>query len=199
MNIFNKTLIAAAITGLVAIPAANAELSGGAYSANAKGSIKINGQRCKTFKANKLNATLLVSDGFEGYFEGFEGFEGGSNTGQYIFNMATFGAEIDGNGPLITSNKGRTYNMDTSLNGYWDLNSVMDDYIFGLLDNEGCKTPGSWNYDVMINRYEAKVSNNGKRVKLKMDAEGTYYDSEKDKDQKASAKVTATMDEQDLQ
>jgi len=201
MNIFNKTLIAAAITGLVAIPAANAEVSSGFYSKLATGSIKFTGQRCKTLNYKKLDASLFISGGFEG-FEGFEGgFEGGSNTSLYVFNMFAFGESVDGTGPLIASNKGRTYNMDTTADGYGDLEDLMDDYLFApdyLPDTDskdGCKTPEGFNYgSLMIDKYETKISKNGSTAKLSMDAQGTYYDFDKDKDQKVKLKIKANMD-----
>ena len=206
MNKLNKTLVAAAVTGLMAVPSVNAEyyIQEAFYTKNASGTIKFTGSGCKTLKYKKLNASLWISDGFEGYFEGgFEGsFEGGPQTAQYVVNFteSTFGSAFDGAGPLVASNKGRTYNMDTSYSDYFNLENVFGYYIDAELDGQssgdGCKDPGGFNYDLMINRYEAKISNNGKQAKLKLDAEGTYLDTKKDKDRKVKLKINAKMDVQ---
>ena len=195
MSKFNKTLIAAAITGLMAVPAAHA-VDNAVYAKNATGSVKFSGQRCKNENVNKLDATLYVSDAFGFGIEG--GIEGGSNTGFFEFQMFLFGDTIDGVGPLIASNKGSTLNQDTTQDGYDDLEDAFYNYIFGNLGNDGCKTPDYWNYgSTQITRYETKLSKNGSTAKLKMDAEGTYYDYDKNKDKKASVKVQANMDNLD--
>ena len=54
MNIFNKTLVAAAITGLVAIPAANADVDSAYYTKNASGTVTFSGSQCKTLRYKKL-------------------------------------------------------------------------------------------------------------------------------------------------
>ena len=197
MSKFNKTLIAAAITGLMAVPAAHATgVENAVYSKNATGSVKISGNRCKNENINKLDATLYVSNSFGFGIEG--GIEGGPNTGWFEFQMFLFGDSIDGIGPLVASNKGRTLNQDTTADGYDDLEDVMYDYIFGNLGNEGCKDPDYWNYgSTDITKYETKLSKNGSTAHLKMDAEGTYYDDAKNKDQKAKIKVSAKMDNLD--
>jgi hypothetical protein len=48
----------------------------------------------------------------------------------------------------------------------------------------------------MINKYETKLSNNGSKAKLQMDAEGTYEDND-GKDRKVKIKVKANMDNVD--
>jgi len=206
MNIFNKTLVAAAITGLVAIPAANADVDSAYYTKNASGTVTFSGSQCKTLRYKKLNSTAFISDGFEGSFDNFfEGsFEGGPNTGSFLVTLqeSTFGPILDGQGPLIASNKGRTYNMDTSANDYFELQNTMVSYMLGNLpgqdddDKDGCKNPDFFNDDLMVNRYELKISNNGKKARLRMDAEGTYTDDNtKVKDnRKLKVKVNANMD-----
>jgi hypothetical protein len=195
MSKLNKTLIAAAISGLLAVPAAHA-VDTTVYGKSASGSVKITGNNCKNLSENKLDSTLYVSGDIGGF--GFEGgFEGGSNTGFYEFSMFLFGDSIDGVGPLIASNKGRTLNQDTTQDGYDDLEDALYDYIFGNLGNDGCKDPYEWNYgSTMINKYETKLSNNGSKAKLQMDAEGTYEDND-GKDRKVKIKVNANMDNVD--
>ena len=197
MNIFNKTLIAAAITGLVAAPAINADtyVPSAVYSKVSTGSVKFSGQRCKTLKYKDLDATLYISGGFEG----FEGFEGGPNTSLFFFSMFAFGDSVDGEGPLVASNKLRTYNMDVTYDGYADLEDLLDDYLIADLEGtdskDGCKTPDGFNYgSLMIDKFETKISKNGSTAKLKMDAQGTYYDDDKDDDKKVQIKVKANMD-----
>ena len=57
MSKFNKTLIAAAITGLMAVPAAHA-VDSTVYTKNATGSVKFSGQRCKN---ENVTTALMAS------------------------------------------------------------------------------------------------------------------------------------------
>ena len=63
-----------------------------------------------------------------------------------------------------------------------------------------CKNaiPFAYNFDTMINKYEGKLSKNGEKVKVQMDAEGTY-ENDKGKDKKVKVKVkTGNMDMQNF-
>ena len=196
MKKLSKTLVAAAISGLLAIPAAHA-VDTATYSKLATGSVKFSGSGCKTFNANKLDATLYVSNAFGAGIEG--GIEGGSNTGFFELNMFAFGENLDGDGILVASNKGRTLNMDTGLEGFFDLESAMSDYVLGFLpENDGCKDENGYNFDTVINKYETKLSKNGEKAKLSWDAEGTYEQVKsngKEKDKKVKVRVkTGQMD-----
>jgi len=201
MNKLSKTLIAAAITGVIAIPAANAEVDQAVYSKNATGKITFSGSKCRTLKYKDLNATMFVEGGFEGGIEG--GLEGGANTSIYFLDMSTFGGAVDGSGPLVASNKGRTYNMDTTFEGYNDIQSQFQQYIFAGLQgqdiDDGCKDPQGFNFgSLMLNRYEFKLSNNGNKGKLKFEAEATYDDNNA-KERKLKLKADAKMDLQNVQ
>ncbi len=51
-----------------------------------------------------------------------------------------------------------------------------------------------YNYDTELKKFEAKVSKNGDKVKVKWDSEGTWYDFDKDKDRKVKTKLKANLD-----
>ena len=190
MNKFNKSLIDAAITGLLAVPDDQADINETVYAGSSGGSLKLSGSGCKSVNENKLDSTLYVESGFEG---GFEGSFSGFNTGVFFFEMFSFGDTIDGYGPLVSSNKGKTLNQDLTEDGWFDLDETMADYVYGDF-NDGCKNVSDYNYgSTMITKFETKLNKKGNKAKLKMDAEASYEDT-KGKDKKVKLKVKANMD-----
>ena len=183
MSKFTKTLVAAAISGLVSTSAMAADYGcvNGVY-ATAQGKqakLDINGSKCDKFKL-EADMTLFVSCDFNA----------GANTGTWESTVFDFGLEGNGEGPYIASKPGKTLVMDQSGADLEDFEDFMDDYVF---DNCSPDTFG-YNYDTVLKKFEAKTSKNGEKVKVRWDSEGTWYDFDKDKDRKVKTKLRANLD-----
>ena len=183
MSKFTKTLVAAAISGLVSTSALAADYGcvNGVY-ATAQGKqakLEINGNKCDK---SKTDFDMLI------FFEcGFEG----ANTGFWESQAFDFGDEGSGEGPYIAYKPGKTMVMDTTSSELEDFEDVMDLYVF-----ENCSEENGYNYDTELKKFEAKVSKNGDKVKVQWQSEGTYEGSN-NKDRKVKTKLNAKLDNVD--
>mgnify|MGYP003573674774 CR=1 len=188
MSKFTKTLVAAAVSGLVSTSALAAEYgcgSGFGFYETAQGKqakLQINGQKCDKVKAD-FDMTLFVECGFEGF-----------NTGFWESSAFDFGDEGNNDGPLIASKPGKTLVMDVTADGLDDFEDTMASYVF-----ENCSDASGYNFDTELQKFEAKVSKNGDKVKVQWKSEGTYLDASgnKDKDRKVKTKLNAKLDNVD--
>ena len=185
MSKFTKTLVAAAISGLVSTSAMAADYGcvNGVY-ATAQGKqakLDVNGSKCDKLKV-EVDMTLFVGCDFNA----------GANTGTWQSTVFDFGLEGNGEGPYIASKPGKTLVMDQSGNDLFDFENFMDDYVANNCENED-----GYNYDTELKKFEAKVSKNGDKVKVRWDSEGTWDELDTEKDRKVKTKLRANLDNVD--
>ena len=180
MNKFTKTMIATAISGLMAGPASAVDP---AVYMTEKASIKIDGKKCMKITEKNLAMDLFVDSVFLG----------GPNTGEWQSSFFNFESPIDGEGPLIAARPDKELTMDLGSEGYLAMLDALEGYIF-----EYCNHAAFLNEsDTMIKKFNTIFSKNGRKATLKFRAEGTYYDYDKDADRNLSLKVDATLDNVD--
>jgi len=189
MSKLTKTLVAAAVSGLVstsAIAATDGCVDG--YYATDTGKtykLTVTGNKCDKY-VSQAQMALTLSCGGEG---------SGANSGDWESTVFDFGDEGNGDGPYIASKPGRTLVMDQDGDGVDSFEELMDDYVLGFIpDNEGCSPDTlGYNDDTLLKKFEGKASKNGEKVKVRWDSEGTYDDLDKDKERKVKAKLRATL------
>jgi hypothetical protein len=169
MGKFTKTLVAAAMAGLVASPAqAVGYLS-------KEGVFKITASRCDTLK----EAVPLVAVELEGFFP--------TNLGFWDSNFF-FGEpseEFEGLGPYIAAKPGKALTMGMDAEGYVLMEAFIGDYLFGFnvgKDRNFCKA----NIDgegidflsdtTVITKFQTKISKNLEKAKTTLTATSSYFD-----------------------
>jgi hypothetical protein len=176
MGKFTKTLVAAAIAGLVAGPAQ----AGGFYGSE-RGVIQISGSNCITERVSPIPMTMLLLGG-----------EGGeSNIGFWESDLFSFGAdpeEFDGDGPFIAATPVTRLTMGMGPLRYDAMEEFMDEYIFSFNDakeKDTCRSVDDFNFsNTDITQFDTKVSKNESRARTTLRATGSYYDFDADKDRK---------------
>ena len=164
MNTFTKTLIAIATTALICGPASAQQYVG------VKATSKLSGNGCKAETERNLDVLFYFELGTDGH-----------NTGWWYADIFRFGMAIDGEGPLIISKTGRTYEdapkratMDLSGDNFYGLSEKMGDFAEGCRDFQVFDP----NY-TQITRFDAAWSKNGEMVDVKLDATGMFTNSQK--------------------
>ena len=174
MNKFTKSLVAVAVSALVAGPAFGETWSG------SKAQVKFSGSGCKADKAKNLDMNFYA-----------EGGTSGPNSGFWESSIFSFDGLVGGEGTFTVSKTGKTIEdapkmatNDLFWDEYYALEDAMADY------SDGCKDADGYNYDTLIKKFDTKWSKDGEKAKVQMQAEGTYENT-KGKSKKIKLKVNS--------
>jgi hypothetical protein len=175
MGKFTKTLVAAAIAGLVAGPAQ----AGGFYGSE-RGVIQISGSNCITERISPIPMSMVLVGG-----------EGGqSNIGFWESDLFNFGVPSveDGDGPFIAATPVTRLTMGMGPLRYDAMEEFMDDYILSFndaKDKDTCRSVDVFNWSSTdITEFQTRVSKDESRARTTLRATGSYYDFDADKDRK---------------